>query len=49
MGGTRIPPNIKERRDCSVALFDAGAVDRPGGSYPDSPRLKGVDAILGTI
>ena len=31
--------NIKERRDCSTALFDpAGQHALPGRAYPDPPR-----------
>lgn len=31
--------NIKERRDCSTALFDAGAMLCQSRTYPDASRL----------
>ena len=30
--------NIKERRDCSTALFDAAGARSPGRAHPDAPR-----------
>ena len=35
-------PNIKERRDASCAVFDAGrSRDRAGGPHPDALELDG--------
>ena len=38
-------PNIKERADCSAAVFDpAGRAPRPGRAHPGAP---GLDAGIG--